>query len=212
MKTLTPVMGTKLSNNNLGPGHLTWMATDEGGLPNWPAKLPDALMSYKCDMMMNLIDPERVERVLSKIPFHLRFAYEFDETSQFADVLLPENIDIEATSICVNNLSKYITDNLLVLGRSPAVKPFNTMDMTDICTELVARIGFLAEYNEAINRGVLSQGVPLMEGDRLAPDRKYSVAEIYDRVAGAIRKAEHSLTVIDMLDLRDEMDQSKLPR
>lgn len=33
--------------------------------------------------------------------------------------------------------------------------PYNTMDITDICTELAARAGLLREYNEAINAGII---------------------------------------------------------
>ncbi|MFC2019219.1 molybdopterin-dependent oxidoreductase [Chloroflexota bacterium] len=193
VRTLCPVIGISLFTDMLGPNHLTWMGVDEGGLPNWPVSVPDAIMTFHSNAPISVLDPERVERVLGKIPFHVRIAYEFDEAANFADILLPESIDVEATQIWLTDATKCLTEYLLLLGRFPAVKPFNTMELTDICTELSARVGILAEFNEALNKGAVSNQVPLLEADWLKPDQKYTATEIYERVARAMTNNEHGL-------------------
>jgi phenylacetyl-CoA:acceptor oxidoreductase len=86
--------------------------------------------------------------------------------------------------------------------RQPVVaSPYNTMDMTDVGTELSARLGLLERYNEFINRGV-GLGVPLKTAhyDRsLDPSERHPSPEIWDRACRAATlslsegKEEHDL-------------------
>jgi phenylacetyl-CoA:acceptor oxidoreductase len=69
----------------------------------------------------------------------------------------------------------------------------DTRDLTDVATELAARVGLLDDYLHALNRGA-GTTVPLRgEGYdfTLSPGRMPAVADVWDRVA---RAATHALT------------------
>ncbi|MFC2020150.1 molybdopterin oxidoreductase, partial [Chloroflexota bacterium] len=198
VRTLCPIVGSSLYSDMLGPNHLTWIGVDEGSLPGgFPVNPPDMLISYKCNPPITVIDSDRIERVLAKIPYHVRIAYEYDETSAFADILLPDNIDVEATQVYLTGsmvcYGEALTDNLLVMGRTPAVVPYNTMDITDICSELAERVGILDKYNESMNNGSVTHGISFQEPYRLKPDKKYTAGEIFDFAARAMTNGEHGL-------------------
>ena len=81
-------------------------------------------------------------------------AYVMDEISELADIVLPEHTDLERYQLVEDPRSKSLHKKFSgLLLRQPVVEPlYNTMDISDIFTELADRIGFLSEYNNVLNR------------------------------------------------------------
>ena len=113
-----------------------------------------------------------------------------------ADILLPEATDLEGLQLIRLGGTKYVENFWKHHGwtiRQPvADSVVDCRDMTDIATELAARVGLLGEYNEAINRG--AAGIRLKSNAYdygLEPERAYDREEIWDRVCKA---ASHDLS------------------
>ncbi|HLB12439.1 MAG TPA: molybdopterin-dependent oxidoreductase, partial [Dehalococcoidia bacterium] len=167
----------------MGPSHLAWRSfvdPPEG----WPkANPPEVLFTHRTNPALSQYNTEIVERALTKIPFQVSFAYTFDETSHFADVLLPERTDIEALQLCLmGGPNKAHRGNEPYVGvhlKQPAVTPYDTMDITDIFTELADRTGMLERYNQMVNMIMIRDGRGQPSADfALNSDKKHSVEEV----------------------------------
>jgi phenylacetyl-CoA:acceptor oxidoreductase len=128
---------------------------------------------------------------MALIPFQVSFAYTEDETTDFADIVLPEHGDLEALQLFRVGGVRYLQHFWQKSGvaiRQPVVKPLgNTMDISDIFTELAVRTGLLGGYNEVLNGGICA-GIPLktpIYDYHLEPDTRYGVEEIVDRLCKA---------------------------
>jgi phenylacetyl-CoA:acceptor oxidoreductase len=188
-RSLSPLVLNSSWSQALGPSTLAWYFMDRPA-PNWPKVTPpDIYMLFRGNPMVSFMDPDLIARDLSRMPFMVAFAYTYDESNWFADVLLPESTDLENLQLFAIGGTSYMEQLWEYIGvalMQPAVKSSYTMNMTDISTELAYRAGFLREYNEAINRGVL--GYPLRTPSydfSLNPDQKYTSEEIWDRVCRA---------------------------
>ena len=177
----------------MGPNHLAWINMTDPP-ENWPkASIPDILVTHKTNPIISMWDSERVRKVLEQIPFHVSFAYTFDETNWHADLLLPENIDLEGTQIfpmggvtfCYGIKWEHMGFHI----RQPVIEPpFNTRDMTDVFTELASRLEMLPEYYAMI-------GMYLQWDEEYAldPSKKYSVSEIYEQMGRAVSGGQHGI-------------------
>ncbi|MFC1815754.1 molybdopterin-dependent oxidoreductase [Thermodesulfobacteriota bacterium] len=180
---------------------------------------PEAYIRYRTNALMSIGEPRVVEEVLKKIPFLVSFAYVEDEVTQLADIVLPEHTELERfelTTYVRSALSKKFWGTLL---RQPVVKPVhNTMDIADIFTELADRIGFMDEYNEAINISLSLAG-----RYKLEPKKKYPWIDIVDRHCKSVTNGTHGLedfkekggilwpaTVKDQYDVHLGMTSEKL--
>jgi phenylacetyl-CoA:acceptor oxidoreductase len=199
-RTLVPLADDSPWSAALGPAHLPWLFLDDPPA-HWPAPTrPDVWIVYRTNPAISSWETGRIERELERFPFVAAFAYTPDETNWYADLLLPEATDLESLQLYRIGGTKYIEQYWLHTGwaiRQPVLPdgggPADTRDLTDIATELAARLGLLDEYLEAVNRGA-GTTVPLRgEGwdVRLAPGSRPSAAEIWDRVC---RAATRSLT------------------
>ncbi|MBI4330988.1 MAG: molybdopterin-dependent oxidoreductase [Chloroflexi bacterium] len=172
------------------PGHLFYrnLVSPPPGLPLPPP--PQVYIKYRQNPVTSLGEPDLVIEALKKIPFIVSIAIVEDETTQLADVVLPDHMELERSELVP-------TDTRLVTGkrwkgtilRQRVVPPLhNTMDIGDIFTELADRIGFLPEYNAAINRVFA-----LLPADRLETDRKYRWEDIVERHCRAATNGEHDI-------------------
>lgn len=180
-----------------GPYHLVWrwlVETPE----NWPKpSIPEVFISFKSNPLISQFDTPMVMEVLKQIPFYATFAYTVDETAWFADLLLPEDQELETLHIfpCgATNERENFWEYSGIIVKQPAVKrSFNTMNISDIATELSAKMGLLAEYNEALNNGAYLgmklKGTPY----ELKADVKYTAEEQYDRMCKLVTRGEHGL-------------------
>lgn len=180
-----------------GPYHLVWRWMVEPP-ENWPKpSLPEVSISFKANPLISQSDPPIIEEALKRIPFYAVFAYNVDETAWFADLLLPEDNDLETLQLFPcggTNERENFWEYSGIIVKQPVVKRlFNTMNMTDIATELSEKLGLLAEYNEALNNGAFLgmklKGTPY----ELNHDVKYTAEELYDRMCKFITKGEHGL-------------------
>jgi phenylacetyl-CoA:acceptor oxidoreductase len=146
---------------------------------------------YRTNPAISNWETGRIERDLERFPFVAAFAYTQDETNWYADLLLPEATDLESLQLYRIGGTKYIEQYWEHTGwalRQPVVpSPCDTRDLTDVATELAARVGLLDEYLAAVNRGA-GTTVPLRgEGYDFAlkPGQLPSATEIWDRVCRA---------------------------
>jgi phenylacetyl-CoA:acceptor oxidoreductase len=196
-RTLVPLADDSPWSAALGPAHLPWLFLEEPP-ERWPAPtLPDVWIVYRTNPAISNWETGRIERALEHFPFVAAFAYTQDETNWYADLLLPEATDLESLQLYRMGGTKYIEQYWEHTGwalRQPVVRPpCDTRDLTDVATELAARLGLLDEYLEAVNRGA-GTTVPLRgEGYdfRLASGTRPTATEIWDRVC---RAATRSLT------------------
>ncbi|MDP6346569.1 MAG: molybdopterin dinucleotide binding domain-containing protein [Alphaproteobacteria bacterium] len=202
--TLVPLSASSPWSQALGPTHLAWMFRKESP-EHWPeVSAPDLWFVYRTNPAISFWDTKTITERIAEFPFIVAFSYIHDETNHMADVLLPERTDLESTQLIRvggTKFSEAFWDHEGVALRQPAVEPRGeTMDFTDIASELAARTGLLAPYNAAINKG--SAGYPLVgEGYDfgLEPERQYPSEEIWDAMC---RSAS--------VDLSDGADQGGL--
>ncbi len=189
-RTLVPLAGDGPWSQALGPTHFSWMFLGETppGLPR--VTYPELWFVYRTNPAISFWDTARVAETMAKFPFVVALAYTRDETNHFADILLPDQVDLESLQLIYVGGSKYIEQFWKHEGyalRQPVVAPqADARDFTDIATELARRTGLLERYHASINRG--AAGVAL-KGDKwdfsLEPARTYSRDEIWDAVCRA---------------------------
>ena len=182
----------------MGAYHLAWKAIVDPP-EGWPRpSIPDVYITHRANPALSQFNLETVRKVLEKIPFHVAFAYTFDETSHYANLLLPEATDLESLQLFRMGGPNFVKrGNEPYQGfhiRQPVVTPLNTMDMTDIFTELAARIGILDSYNEGINRTMLMDpGTKKPSPYSLELGRKYRVEEIVDAQCKTVTRGKFGL-------------------
>jgi phenylacetyl-CoA:acceptor oxidoreductase len=198
--TLVPLANNSPWSPALGPAHLAWLFM-KNPPDNWPRPTAPAVwFVFRSNPVISHWDSDTVGEMMATFPFVVAFAYTFDETNWYADVLLPEATDLESWQLYRIGGTKYIEQFWHHTGwalRQPiADKPnpdCDTRDISDIGTELAKRTGLLEAYMTAINRGG-GTGIALKEQnyDYSLPIHEAPPAkEIWDRVCKA---ATHSLT------------------
>jgi phenylacetyl-CoA:acceptor oxidoreductase len=189
-RTLVPLAANGPWSQALGPTHFSWMFLGETppGLPR--VTYPELWFVYRTNPAISFWDTGQVTDRMAQFPFIVALAYTRDETNHFADILLPDQVDLESLQLIYIGGSKYIEQFWKHEGyalRQPAVKPVvDARDFTDIATELASRTGLLERYNASINRG--AAGVAL-KGDgwdfSLATGKSHSRDEIWNAVCQA---------------------------
>lgn len=188
LKTLTPIAGPGPAY--FGADTISWKSFVEP-LEKWPSSIPDIYIFQRCDPVSSNYESRLIRKGFEKIPFVVSIAYTLNESNWYADLILPESIDIESLQL-MRAPSGY--KGAWEYGgwtiRQPVVKPlFNTRDVTDIYTELADRLGMLPAYNSIVNGMNRLKGSPWA----LNPIKKYSVEEIVDRQCRAKTKGKHDL-------------------
>lgn len=138
---------------------------------------PEIIIHNRTNLMMSNGDPKVIEKILKQIPFMISFAYEINETTEFADVVLPDTHYLERfepyTNLvcCFNDVSM---DWWVWQIRQPVVEPpAQAKNWIEVLMDIAERVGFLRDYNIMLN---INLG--LNEPYRLAPDKKYNLEEI----------------------------------
>ena len=188
---LTPVVGAGPYAPFLGSSTLTWLrlqgrTDDDWGKPN----PPDVWFTYKCNPAISFSETSRLGETIATFPFMVSFAYTEDETNHFADILLPEAIDLESNQLIRCGGTHYFEQQWEAEGwvlRQKVVEPRGECkDFSWICNELAERIGMLEDYNNMINGGAL--GIPL-QGESwdfsLPTDEVHEPDTVWDAVCKA---------------------------
>ncbi len=185
-KTLVPLVLDSSWSQALGPSTLPYLFMEE--VPEgWRGIAPpDVWVVFRANPLISLWDPKPVANALSKFPFTVCFAYVEDETNWFADLVLPESTDLESVQLTRAGGTSYqeqFWNHIGVALRQQVIRPVHdTMDMTDISTEIASRAGILEQYNKAINKGALGFRLKSPSYDlSLETDRKYVAEEIWNR-------------------------------
>jgi phenylacetyl-CoA:acceptor oxidoreductase len=188
---LVPLVGNTGWSPFLSPVPHAWISYNETP-ENWEKPTyPDIWIIYRVNPNMSMYYTDMMHETTRKFPFILAFGYTIDETNWYADIVLPESSDLESLQLFrlgpATHSEAFWEEYGFGLRQSGGKPPCNTMDMTDICTELADRIGILKEYNDALNSGIMlsvrlqGRGYDYM----LEHETKYSCEEIWDRFCKA---------------------------
>lgn len=132
---------------------------------------PEALLIFHSNPLKNCGDLEVMTEALKKLDLVVDITIYLDETCDFADVILPESSFLERY-----NLINFTYDKVGLQVAQPVVSTlYNSMEGMDILTELAAKIGFLHEWNDRLNK-TLALEPPFA----LELNRKYNWEEILD--------------------------------
>lgn len=189
--TLTPLAGTH--GLSFAAHHLSWKSFTDP-LDKWPISLPDALILHHCNPVANGVDSHMVRRGLEMSPFTAVFAFTMNETNWYADLLMPENPDFESYQVLRSprGIKANSVKSKGALLRQPVIKKlYNTMELTDIFTELAERLKLLPRYN-----GVFNAMNHLRGKSKLIPTKKYSAEEMAERVALSITGGKQGLAYL----------------
>jgi phenylacetyl-CoA:acceptor oxidoreductase len=156
--------------------HLNWrnLVDPPKNLPIPPS--PEAWIVYRSNPLLAIGESGIISSAMKKIPFIVSIAYSIDEVTEFADIVLPEQVELERYTLHYSIRSACHRKYFIIAIDQPVVQLPNTMNANDIFTELADRIGILDDYNMNIN-----QRLGLIDPYKLEPGKKYKIEEIVDR-------------------------------
>ncbi len=190
-RTLTPMVGNGNYAFALGSTTLTWLRLQGRAATNWPKpKPPDVWVVYHCNPNISFSETDSIDEIMSDFPFTVAFAYTEDETNHFADLLLPDAMDLESYQLIRIGGTHYQENYWLSEGwvlRQQVVPPLGeAKEFTWVTNELARRTGLLEDYNAMINAGVC--GIPLKTDDydfALDTSKAHTEEQVWDAVCKA---------------------------
>ncbi len=156
---------------------------------------PQVFIQCRTNLMATSGDPEVMAEALKRVPFMVSFADQHNETTEFADLLLPDAHALERLVPVVFN--PYIHYNNAPLPgeewcfnfQQPVVKPVGQARYwMEVLLEAAERLNILPDLYTAFNAGAHLEG-----SHRLDPSRKYNWEEISDRWLKSYCGEEHGL-------------------
>lgn len=184
---LTPLTGRGPLAQALGSTTLSWLRLQGRAADSWARpKPPDVWFVYRCNPLISNNETKRLAETIATFPFQVSFVYTHDETSHFADLLLPDCMDLEGLQLIrvggTESFEQFWESEGWVL-RQPVVAPQGEARSFDwIATEIAKRVGLLEVFNAAINDGAC--GLPLKQF-ALDVTREHTSEEIWDAVCRA---------------------------
>ncbi|MBI4495283.1 MAG: molybdopterin-dependent oxidoreductase [Chloroflexi bacterium] len=158
---------------------------------------PEVYLHVRTNPMAMSADPRVMAEALKRIGFQISFALHHDETTAFADLVLPDTHGLERlgglgydTFSKVNYMSAPRPGEEWAFNlQQPVVAPAGEARFWgEVLIDLAPRLGLLEEFNQAFN------AVAGLTGDlRLAPDRAYTWPELLDRYLQRQCGPEHGL-------------------
>jgi phenylacetyl-CoA:acceptor oxidoreductase len=190
--TLQPMVGNSFYSQNLGATALTWMRFQGRAAETWPKpNLPDIWFINRANPLISFSETTLLMETIATMPFIVSFAYTLDETNHFADLLLPEAIELESTQLVriggTCGEEQFWASQGWALRQAVVVPRGEARDFTWISTELAKRTNLSEKYYEKINTGMRGC-VPLKGKDydfSLDPKRDHDVGEIWDAACRA---------------------------
>jgi len=148
---------------------------------------PEMLLIYHSNPFTNAGHHDVVARALKQLDLVVSINIYLDESTDYADVVLPESTYLERF-----NLINWTYDMRGLQVGQPVVEPhYDTRDGMDILIELADRAGFL--FGENGFNAALNRTLGLSPPHALALDRKYSYAEVLDHQARCHSGGERDL-------------------
>lgn len=191
--TLTPLVGHGPLAQALGSSSFAWLRMQGRAAQSWSRPSPpEVWFVYRCNPLISNTETGRLAETIASFPFQVSFAYTHDETTHFADVVLPECTDLESLQLIrvggTESFEQFWEAEGWVL-RQPVVEPRGEARSFDwIAGSLARRLGMLEDFNAAINAGAC--GIAL-GGFSLEVSREHASEAIWDAVC---RAASHDLT------------------
>jgi phenylacetyl-CoA:acceptor oxidoreductase len=159
--------------------HLDWrnLIDPPKGLPVPP--LPEVWIRHRCNPILALGEAKYAIEVLKKIPFSVSITYTMDEVTDFADIILPDQLELESLVPIFSIREAGHRKGFMIPLHQPIVEPYpDIMNINNVMTELAYRAGFIDEFNKEMNKLI---GYSENDANRLQPGRKYSWEEVVDR-------------------------------
>jgi len=188
---LTPMAGKNMGAQLFGSTTIAWLRLQERAAESWPKpNPPDVWFVYKCNPAISFSETDKMGDAMAKFPFIAAFAYTFDETNHYADVLMPEATDLESDQLLRIGGGHYFENHWESEGwalRQSVIPPLHeAKDFSWIANELARRTNLLEAYNSVINGGgcgIFLQG----EGYDFSLDinKEHNQEEIWDAVCKA---------------------------
>jgi anaerobic selenocysteine-containing dehydrogenase len=150
----------------------------------------EAMLTVGGNAITNTSEPYAMADSVAKIPFNVNVSYHYDEMAHMSDILLASHAVLERESVnCFEGpfdaYTKETITKKIMMYREPVPPLYNTRQPQDIIIELCGRMGMIADFNAAVNMmGVILGEVTFvqLEGDeRLKPDKRYTIAELWDK-------------------------------
>lgn len=151
---------------------------------------PEALIISRFNPMMSTFNPGVVAEMLKKLNFVLSFAIHHDETTEFADLVIPETHDYERwTLFPANTLTAFVN-----AGPGPwegqifqpvVNPPEGVRDFPEFMMDVMERLGLLPDVNTWINRKSGLENSPQLS---LSPEKKYSTREICEKTIRLLKQ------------------------
>lgn len=153
----------------------------------------DTLFVYGSNPIMSTGAPDEAIASLKKIPFIVSVAYNFDEPTQFADIVLPEpsNMEREFVYNRTGNNDKGHYGAIqpdIWLYRHPVVSLYDGKQFEDILLELGNRLGILGG-EEGLNARITA-ALKFDEANALKPGDVYTLSDLLDRYLKTIHGAD----------------------
>ncbi len=142
---------------------------------------PDVMMNFGANQIMSVGNKEATEASLKRYKFIVCYDIFLNETSQFADIVLPDCGYLETFNSRAN--FPFIFSHPAGPGEwswpisQPVVEPDGERrELSAVLAELAERAGFLSDFNAGYNANL-----ELQPPYRLSPDERYGFEEICDR-------------------------------
>ncbi len=177
---------TPVGQGHFGGGHISARSVLDPKA-YWLNYEPEALFILHCNAPYNMPETKTVLKALRKFSFVVDLDIYPSESSDWADVILPDHTYLESWSICESEAPFVIGPGL----RQPVVPPlYDTRDATDVLSDIAEGLEFLDRWNDVLNHFFELHKKPEY---LLDPSVKYRVDEILDRYFRASFGDEWSL-------------------
>jgi molybdopterin-containing oxidoreductase family molybdopterin binding subunit len=155
---------------------------------------PEVHLVLGSNAVMTLTEVPAVAEALKRIPFTISFSLYLDETTEFADVVLPDTCFLERLEICsLAMLAGYANSAILkewsYYLRQPVVEPlFERKFRNEVLLEIADRLGTRETLLAAFNMLYRLRAPYLLD-----PARSYTWDEMVDAALKSYFGAEHDL-------------------
>jgi len=147
---------------------------------------PEMMIHGRSNLMMNSHDPVAMGETLKRLDFQVSINMFIDETSEFADIMLPDSHDFERWDMFpANDPYAFIAPGpgewYWLMRQAVVEPPPDVRPWTEVYIELAKRIGILEDLYQLGNNSWI-----IDEKNRLEKGHEYTIREIAERQAKTI--------------------------
>ncbi|MBT5240034.1 MAG: molybdopterin-dependent oxidoreductase [Rhodospirillaceae bacterium] len=176
---------------------------------------PEILLHGRTNLMMNSHNPEAMSEVLAKIPLQVSFSTFIDETTEFADIVLPDSHDFERWDLFpANDPYAFIAPGpgewYWLMRQQAIAPPDGARPWTEVYLDLAERAGFI---DELFAHGKTMWNID--ERHALEKGKRHTVKDIAERQAKSLIGDDFSfdqLTESSCMITREKTIEEAYPR